>query len=425
MSDLTEILPQDSQTVSAIYEAWKKRGDAEPKRGYLGGSAIGTECSRRLWYQFRDCAAEEFEGRLYRLFNRGHREEPVFVDELRSIGCEVYEVGPDGEQFEITLFGGHFKGHADGVALGIPEAPKTWHLLEMKTSNSRDFAAIKKHGVQKHKPVHYAQMQIYMSELKLTRALYMVVCKETDALYAERVEFKPTVAKTLIQKAERIIFSTTPPERIADRPDAFACKWCPAKQLCHGIGETLVPVPELSCRQCCHATPEQDGSWSCAAGHTYGTPCKHHLMLPGLVHGSTPNDGIVNADGTQAIEFLSNDGVVWHHGSDTKAGQYDSKALMTHSRCEIELPRTEYRKEGKQVQPELEVKWSLENEWVQSIWKGKAEDLQAAWAEYVKKPMGKPELTQSTEKYDSADFGVACAIIYGNSAEIRVDTNSN
>ena len=48
------------------------------------------------------------------------------------------------------------------MGLGIPEAPKTWHVLEFKTHNSKSFAKLEKEGVQKSNPMHYAQMQVYM-----------------------------------------------------------------------------------------------------------------------------------------------------------------------------------------------------------------------------------------------------------------------
>jgi len=390
MSDLTKVLPKESETVKAIYAHWKQRGNAEPERGYLGGSAIGKDCERALWYEFRDCSKPDFSGRLYRLFNRGHREEPVFVEELKAIGCEVHEVDQNGNQFEVVAFGGHFKGHADGVALGIPEAPKTWHLLEMKTSNTKEFKKVKEIGVEKHKPQHFAQMQIYMHLMKLQRALYIVVCKETDELYSERVRYDSKVADAILNRAERVIFSTTPPERIADRADAFACKFCDARELCHNVGETAVPTPKLSCRQCCHATAERDGTWACAKGETFGEVCKHHLTLPALLDWAEPTDSLKNDDGSEVIEFTA-------------------------------------KKDGSvTVQPNLEAKWSTEIDGIEVVWSGKAEEITSEWSGYVNFPMSNPIFTQDSKAYNAADFGSACAIIYANgSAEIRIDKNQD
>ena len=422
--DLAGILPEDSQTVRAIYDYWKKRGDTEPKRGYLGGSSIGEECERKLWYSFRDCSAPSFGGRLYRLFNRGHREEPTFVEELNGIGCEVHEVGPDGKQFGISLFGGHFRGHCDGVALGIPEAPKTWHLLEMKTSNSKEFKKVKEKGVDVAKPVHFAQMQIYMSELKLTRALYMVVNKETDEIYTERLRYDATYVGCLKDKAERIIFSAQPPERISDRADAWVCKFCDARELCHGLSDSAVPVPELSCRQCCHATPERDGSWSCAAGSTYGTPCNKHLILPYLVSFAKPTDSLRDECG-HVIEFTSDDGTIWHHGNNANAGQFSSSDLLKTDKREI-LPRGyDVKHTDGSTHPNIEYQWSLKHDGIIQVWKGEASQVAVKWTELIGGEMPKPNFTQETNDYTSADFESACVIIYKNHglAEIRIDEN--
>ena len=118
MTNLSDILPSQSETVQAIKAYWKTRGDSEPARGYLGASSIGIECSRELWYSFRKCSEPSFDGRMYRLFNRGHKEEARFVEELRGIGCEVHEFDENGNQFKVIACDGHFLGHTDGAVLG-------------------------------------------------------------------------------------------------------------------------------------------------------------------------------------------------------------------------------------------------------------------------------------------------------------------
>ena len=158
MTDLTQYIPEQSKTVAAIFAHHKKTGDAEPVRGYLGASIIGHHCERYLWYCFRQCCKPDFSGRMYRLFETGDLEEPRFIRELRAIGCTVHDTDENGEQFEVSAFGGHFSGHMDGCALGIPEAPKTWHVLEFKTHNAKSFRGLVKKGVKESKPQHYAQI---------------------------------------------------------------------------------------------------------------------------------------------------------------------------------------------------------------------------------------------------------------------------
>ena len=277
-----------SQTVEAIYTHWA--GKLSPPRAYLGGSVIGRECERQLWYGFRHATGgEQFDGRMMRLFDRGQREEAVFVAELRAIGCTVHDVDPStGQQFRFKAVGGHAGGGIDGVALKVPEAPKTWHLVEMKTHNAKSFAALAKDGVQKSKPEHYAQMQIYMHWAQLTRALYLAVNKDTDEIYSERVSYDEQAAQALEAKAARIIYAAEPPPGISEDPAHYRCKFCPAARVCHGT-----TLPAVSCRTCLHATPEPDGDgrWSCAlAAKDEAIPldvqrsgCDRHLYIPALL----------------------------------------------------------------------------------------------------------------------------------------------
>ncbi len=146
-NDVSALMPQISATVKAIMDWHKQRGDSERPRLYLGASSIGAECDRQLWYNFRGCVKPEFSGRMYRLFETGDLEEARFVKELKAIGCTVHDVDPQtGQQFEVIALGGHFRGHMDGCALGIPEAPKTWHVLEFKTHNAKSFDEAEKRG---------------------------------------------------------------------------------------------------------------------------------------------------------------------------------------------------------------------------------------------------------------------------------------
>lgn len=183
MGDLSFTAKEESATVAAIYAWHKAKGDAEPQRGYLGASIIGHDCDRYLWYTFRACVKRDFSGRIYRLFQTGNLAESRFVAELEGIGCEVVSHDEAGKQIEVLAIGGHFSGHLDGMALGVPEAPKSWHVCEFKTHNDKSFGALQKAGVQKSKPLHYAQMMVYMGLTKVDRALYLAMNKDTDEIY--------------------------------------------------------------------------------------------------------------------------------------------------------------------------------------------------------------------------------------------------
>lgn len=72
----------------AFYDFWKKKGDAEPARGYLGASIIGHDCDRYLWFTFRNCVTRRpLTGGCIAIQHRTPRGSP---DSFRS--CAKYRV---------------------------------------------------------------------------------------------------------------------------------------------------------------------------------------------------------------------------------------------------------------------------------------------------------------------------------------------
>lgn len=247
-------------TVQAIFESRERVAD-DGHRPHLGASILGRKCERRLWYTFRWVKRERFPGRLLRLFERGQMEEQRWFADLRRIGVQVHDTEPGGAQWRVTAVGGHVGGSMDAALVGLPEAPKTWHVGEVKTHNAKSFADVEKKGVRASKPEHYAQMQLYMHLTGMTRALYMATNKDTDDLFTERVEYDREEAERLMARAERIVTAAEPPARISADPSWYECKLCHLAPVCHGA-----ELPEVSCRSCAHSTPEPQGDarWSCA-----------------------------------------------------------------------------------------------------------------------------------------------------------------
>lgn len=395
MADLTQF--QNKSTVDLIYEYHKKRGDSEPARGYLGASIIGHACERYLWFLFRQATLPDISGRIYRLFETGDLAEARFTAELRAIGCEVHDCDDQGEQFEISDFGGHFSGHMDGCVLGLSEAPKTWHVGEYKTHNNKSFKKLLKVGVQRSKLQHYAQMQAYMHKTGMKRALYLAVNKDTDELYMERVYYDKDFSLRLFDKARRIIVSSEPPPRISERRDYYQCGWCDAKHICYGTEspDPALPLPSLSCHQCCHATPIVEGEgaqWKCekvggqvipeAAIHNddKGAACGDHLILPGMIEAfASPTDFGVDEEGKHFIEFTNNDdarnGAVWRHG----AGGFSSRELQILPKENltneiIQEAKETFGAEVKTVEQDLLLEYPDP-----PVWKGSSCDLFKEW----------------------------------------------
>jgi hypothetical protein len=260
----------------AIYKTHEARSGAG--RTYLGGSVIGTPCSRALWYQFTGAQDAKYPGRMLRLFETGHREEDRLITELRKAGYSVLD-RVNGQQIAFSTLGGHYRGSADGII----EIGQTL-LLETKTHNKASFAALQKHGVKKHKPVHYDQMQVYMQQFDLLAGIYLAVNKDDESIYSEVVVADKAIGDALLEKARTIITSPAPPERISEDPSSFACKFCDYKDICH-----QAVMPRKDCRTCFASSADlsgTDGDWSCAKwkasvpnGHVRDA-CPSHVFLP-------------------------------------------------------------------------------------------------------------------------------------------------
>ncbi|MBF0178166.1 MAG: oxidoreductase [Magnetococcales bacterium] len=298
-------------TVEAIFAAYES-DNGDGFRPHMGASLIGKECERALWLDFRWAVRSRFGGRMLRLFETGQQEENRLVRNLRRIGVTVLEVDPQtGRQWRVQACGGHFGGSLDAAAIGVIEAPKTWHVCEFKTHNAASFAELRKEGVQKSKPQHFAQMQIYMHLTGMTRALYLAVNKDTDDLYSERVQADEAEALKLLAKAGRIIHAAYPPVRISGDPDWYQCRMCNHHPLCHGSSWA-----ERNCRTCLHATPTDTGLWSCGPVERVMTigeqkaGCTAHLYIPDLVPGEQ-----VDADTNGGwVEYRLRDGSLWRDG---------------------------------------------------------------------------------------------------------------
>lgn len=263
------------KTVRLIYEAIER--DHKPRFSRrLGASVIGDPCARKIWYGFRHVAQASFDGRMLRLFETGHSQEARIIADLRRAGVTVYDVDDTGEQHTFTACDGHFVAKLDGVAIGVPDSAVP-HLLEIKALNEKNFNLIKKDGLYKSKPVYWGQCHINMHLAGVDRCLLIVVNKNTDEIWIERIKLDVAFAMQLLAKAEKIIYAEEPPARLSDDPSFYLCKFfCDYWNVCHAA-----QPPEVNCRTCAHSTPERggDGKWSCALGRNM-TPCEKHLFNP-------------------------------------------------------------------------------------------------------------------------------------------------
>jgi len=217
-------------------------------------STIGDECARKLWFNLHWVGEpEKITVRVRNLFNTGTRAEDFIIKDLERIGILV-----KNRQEELWGFMDHAHGFTDGACENVPDAPKTTHLLEIKTHNDRNFTKLVKEGVRKCFPNHYAQCQRYMKGTGLKRCLYVGYNKNTSEYYIERIRYDAGFADDLVRKEQDIIMSSTPPKKIFER-SWYGCKFCQYSENCHDLKSAA-----KNCRTCEHSDLAPEGKWVCA-----------------------------------------------------------------------------------------------------------------------------------------------------------------
>ena len=297
----------------------------ENPRPHLGCSLIGHHCERFLWLSFRWAVLPNFDGRMKRLFRRGFNEEDTVILDLKNIGCIV-----DRSQNKVEL-SNHIGGSVDGIIKsGVIGAEKTEHILEIKTHSLKSFEDLIKNKVEKSKPQHYAQMQLYMMGMKINRALYYSVCKNDDRIYTERIKLDEVFAIKLLKKAERIVNSEEIPPLTYSKT-WYQCKFCDAYKFCHETNKTK----QVNCRTCCHSTPSKNNTWICEKFDNAEIPiensfngCESHIIRPDLVPWP-----LIDAKSTENLacyeiagkEFFNGEG---HYESSYLLAEYETQKIL-------------------------------------------------------------------------------------------------
>ncbi len=226
-------------------------------RSHLGVSVIGEKCWRKLWYSFRWVKLEQYEPRMRRLFNRGHREEDQFIKLLFWMGFHIKTIDQaTGKQYKFSAVDGHYGGSSDTLAV-MP-----WYderiLVEYKTHNKKNFTYLKDKKLKVAQPKHYAQMSGYGKAFSTQYGLYCAVNKDDDEIYYEFVELDWQYAEQLENKADDIIHSQYPPQRINNDPNYFECTYCTFRGICHHNVQV-----EKNCRSCKQAIAVENAQWKC------------------------------------------------------------------------------------------------------------------------------------------------------------------
>lgn len=315
-------------TLVAIDREMEERENSRPPRSYLGKSGLAHGCDRKHWYDFRGASKSSFDAATLRRFADGHLGEDVMAERLRLVpGLKLWTHDNEGRQFGYSTNGGHSRGHADGILIGLIQAPKAKHIWEHKQVAESSFKKLEKlkadlgekNALQKWNPIYYGQAVQYMDGLsrkwgeKIARHYLTVATPGGRMITSCRTDENPELAVELQAKADRIIASDRPLDRMSENPGWFECKWCNHHATCH---EQKVPLP--TCGTCAYSTPMEDGDkrWHCAYHDIQNiTPdvwlngCESHQFIPDLVPWRP-----VDARNLDYVEYALEDGRTFKNG---------------------------------------------------------------------------------------------------------------
>lgn len=193
-------------------------------RDYLGGSVIGKECNRQLWYEYHQPIRND-DPRIERIFQFGHLVESYVIALLKHAGYEIYHDTGDGQ---FGFRDEKIAGSIDGVIIYNGEP----HLLEIKSANDKRFDEMVKVGVQQSDPVYYTQMQVYMRYMELKKAMFVAINKNDCSIHVEIVDYDSMHADYMVNRGKEIVEMKSEPERKYKSKAFWKCKFCSYREKC-------------------------------------------------------------------------------------------------------------------------------------------------------------------------------------------------
>lgn len=240
MMDFNSSSSLSGQITALVDLGMQRLRSEEMPRDYLGASRLGVSCARALQYEFAKAPVDpgrDHDGRLLRIFRRGHVTEDCMVDWLRAAGFDLRTRKANGDQFGFSAAGGRLQGHIDGVIVGGPEGFTYPALWENKCLGSKSWRDLEKSGLAVAKPVYAAQVAIYQAYLELHEqpAIFTAVNADTMEIYTELVPFDAALAQRMSDRALTVISATEAGEllpRAFHDPTHFECRMCAWQDRC-------------------------------------------------------------------------------------------------------------------------------------------------------------------------------------------------
>jgi len=210
---------------------------AEPReenvRQYLGASSIGSECLRRVQYDWT--VDPQHPTRTRDIFARGHFFEEVSLQHLIRAG---FRFAP-AERLRFVAADGMLRGHADGILVAGPALPGVGFpcLWEHKALGDKGWRVIERNGLEKAYPQYAAQVWLYQVYLNVADhpALFTAInantCERLHLLFSFNVER----AQQCSDRAVTVIEATRAGEllpRVTEDPKDWRCAMCGHRERC-------------------------------------------------------------------------------------------------------------------------------------------------------------------------------------------------
>lgn len=227
-----------NKSVNDLLDAASLSEEREARREYLGASGIGSECLRKVQFDWKRDSVHA--ARTKRIFNRGHASEEKIATSLAKSGFRIERNTP---ATGFTMLDGLFKGHADGIVVDGPAVPGLKYpcLWENKCLGSSGWKKLERDGLRKAYPVYHAQVMLYQAYLGLDEnpALFTAENADTCHLLALSVDFDAEAAQAASDRAVSIVRATQAGEllpRITDKgPTDWRCKMCSHSAYCWSL----------------------------------------------------------------------------------------------------------------------------------------------------------------------------------------------
>jgi len=212
----------------------EKQKDKEQHHFYI--TDVG-KCGRALFFKFKNAPRKEMEANILRLFDHGDHIHQMIMKPLLSIR-EIHVVASEINIPPQELV----SGRADAI---ISDG-KNLYVLDIKSMNSMVFSKL-----TEPKEENINQLQCYLHYFKIPQGILLYVNKDNQELKEFIVKYDQKRTLALLADLEEIkkkIDQNIIPNRLADYPENWQCRYCQFKEICDLISDNEIDWLEFKKR---------------------------------------------------------------------------------------------------------------------------------------------------------------------------------